>query len=149
MQARLIHEAHGQRTFAVVLETGDEVVSALTGLAAREALEAAQVTAIGAFSDAVLGYFDWQTKDYRRIPVHEQVEVASFVGDIVLGEDGQASVHAHVVLGRHDASTLAGHLFEAHVRPTLEVVVTESPAHLRKRRDPESGLALIDLNPGH
>ena len=108
MQARLIHEAHGQRTFAVVLETGDEVVSVLTGLAAREALEAAQVTAIGAFSDAVLGYFDWQTKDYRRIPVHEQVEVAAFVGDIVLGEDGQGSVHAHVVLGRQDARPWPG-----------------------------------------
>jgi predicted DNA-binding protein with PD1-like motif len=145
MQAKLIHRSDGQRTFVAVLATGDEVVAALTSLAEQESLSAAQVTAIGAFSDAVLGYFDWQTKDYRRIPVREQVEVASFVGDIALGPDGKASLHAHVVLGRHDATTLAGHLFEARVRPTLEVVLTESPVHLRKRKDPESGLALIDL----
>ena len=40
---------------------------------------------------------------------------------------------------------MAGHLAEAHVRPTLEVIVTESPAHLRKVKDKESGLALIRL----
>jgi hypothetical protein len=40
---------------------------------------------------------------------------------------------------------MAGHLGEAHVRPTLEVIVTESPAHLRKKKYPESGLALIHL----
>ena len=145
MQAKLIHRSDGQRTFAVVLGTGEEVVTALTALADREALGAAKVTAIGAFSDAVLGYFDWQAKDYRRIPVRQRVEVASFVGDIARGLDGKASLHAHVVLGRHDATALAGHLFAGHVRPTLEVILTESPAHLRKRNDPESGLALIDL----
>ncbi|HET7879942.1 MAG TPA: PPC domain-containing DNA-binding protein [Acetobacteraceae bacterium] len=145
MQAKLIHQSDGQRTFAVILDTGDEVVASLTALAARENLSAAQVTAIGAFSDAVLGYFDWQTKDYRRIPVREQVEVASFMGDIALGPDSKPSLHVHVVFGRRDGAALAGHLFEAHVRPTLEVVLTETPAHLRKRKDPESGLALIEL----
>ncbi|HEY7581477.1 MAG TPA: DUF296 domain-containing protein, partial [Acetobacteraceae bacterium] len=102
------------------------------------------LTAIGAFSDTVLGYFDWQQKQYRRNPVNEQVEVAAFIGDIALTKDDQRSLHVHLVLGRRDGTALAGHLMEAHVRPTLEVVLTEYPAHLRKRHDPESGLALID-----
>jgi uncharacterized protein len=144
MKTKLIHEADGRRTFAVVLETGDEAMTEIKSFAHRERLTAAQLTAIGALSDAVLGYFDWQRKEYQRIPVQEQSEIASFTGDIVLGEDGNPSLHAHVVLGQRDGSALAGHLFEAHVRPTLEVIVTESPAHLRKRHDPESGLALID-----
>jgi predicted DNA-binding protein with PD1-like motif len=38
---------------------------------------------------------------------------------------------------------MGGHLLKAHVRPTLEVVLTESPRHLHKRKDSESGLALI------
>ena len=54
--------------------------------------------------------------------------------------------HAHVVLGRSDGSAIGGHLVEAHVRPTLEVVLVETPAHLRKRIDAETGLALIDLD---
>lgn len=147
MKTKLIHQADGQKTFAVVLQTGDEAVSCLKTFAERERLNAAQITAIGALSHAVLGYFDWDEKKYHRIPVTEQAEIASFIGDIVLAEDGQPSLHAHVVLGRRDGTALAGHLFEAHVRPTLEIIVTESPEHLRKRHDPESGLALIDPRP--
>ena len=145
MHSKLIHQSSdGQRTFVVVLETGDEVASQIKAFADREKLKAAQLTAIGAFSDAVLGYFDWEQKQYRQTPVNEQVEVAAFIGDIALSKNDDRSLHVHVVLGRRDVTALAGHLMEAHVRPTLEVILTEHPAHLRKRRDPESGLALID-----
>jgi len=48
------------------------------------------------------------------------------------------------VLAKPDASAHGGHLIAAHVRPTLEIVLTENPRHLRRRLDPESGLALID-----
>ena len=106
-------------------------------------MTAAAFTGIGVFSKAVLGYFDWAEKSYRRIPVDEQVEVAALTGDIALGPDDAPAVHAHVVLSRHDGSALAGHLLEARVRPTLEIVLTESPRHLHKQLDPESGLALI------
>lgn len=145
MQSKLLHQDDGQRTFAVILETGDEVMSTLKAFAAREGLSAAQITAIGALSDAKLAYFDWQTKQYQHIPVPEQVEVASLIGDVALGPDGKPAVHIHLVVGRRDGTAMAGHLAEAHVRPTLEVILTESPAHLCKRHDPESGLALIRL----
>lgn len=134
----------GRRTFALVFETGDEAVSLLEGFAREQSLSAASFTAIGAFSDAVLGYFDWERKEYRRIPVEEQVEVLTLAGDVAT-KDGEPAVHAHVVVGRADGSTRGGHLLEAHVRPTLELVLVESPAHLRKSHDEESGLALIDL----
>jgi uncharacterized protein len=145
MRTKLIHQSSdGQRTYVVVLETGEEVAGELKAFADREKLKAAQLTAIGAFSGAVLGYFDWERKEYRRVPVNEQVEVAAFIGDIALSQNDERSLHVHVVLGRRDATALAGHLLEAHVRPTLEVILTEHPAHLHKRHDPESGLALID-----
>lgn len=143
MQTKLLHEAHGQRTFAVVLQSGDEALGCLKAFADREGVSAAQLSAVGAFSNAVLGYFDWETKSYRRNPVGEQTEVAAFLGDIALAGDGSRSLHVHVVLGRRDGTALAGHLLEARVRPTLEVVLTESPTHLQKQHDPESGLALI------
>ena len=144
MKSKLIDKST-QRTFAVILDTGDEAMKSLQDFAVREGLTAAQFTAIGAFRSAVLGYFDWDEKDYRRIPVDEQVEVVSLIGDIAAGEDGKPALHAHVVLGRSDGTALGGHLLEAQVRPTLEVVVTESPAHLQRRKDKDSGLALIKL----
>jgi predicted DNA-binding protein with PD1-like motif len=137
MQSKLVQQADDQRTYVVILATGDEVMATLKQFAEREQLNAARFTAIGALSDAQIGYFDWQKK--------EQVEVASFIGDLAFTDKGERSLHAHVVLGRRDGSALAGHLFEAHVRPTLEIMLSENPAHLRKRLDPESGLALIDL----
>jgi predicted DNA-binding protein with PD1-like motif len=133
----------GVETYAVVLQTGDEAVKCLQAFAKENRLSASQFTAIGAFSDVTLGYFDWAKKDYKKIPVSEQVEVLSLMGDISLDEKGKPKVHAHVVLGRADGSTLGGHLLEAHVRPTLEVIVTETPAHLQRKYDPESKLALI------
>ena len=145
MQSKLLHEADGQRTFALIFETGDELLAGIKAFAKREKLSAAQFSAIGAFSDVVLGYFDWETKKYQPRKFAEQVEVASLIGDVADSPDGAPAVHIHAVLGRRDYSAIAGHLIEAHVRPTLELVLNEQPAHLRKRHDPESGLALIHL----
>ena len=128
----------------LIFETGDEVVSALTKFAKDQRISAAHFTAIGAFSDAGIGYFDWQKKDYVSNPVDEQVEVVSLIGDIAL-DGGQPKIHAHVVVGKSNGTTMGGHLLKAHVRPTLELVLHDAGEHLRRRFDPESGLALIDL----
>ena len=143
MRAKVLKD-DGERVFAVIFETGDEPVAGLTRFAEENNLTASAFTAIGAFSEATLGYFDWDKKDYERIPVKEQVEVLALVGDIAL-QDGKPKLHAHVVLGRRDGSACGGHLLAARVRPTLEVIVTESPAHLRRVYDPATGLALIKL----
>jgi predicted DNA-binding protein with PD1-like motif len=143
MQHKLLHETNGQRTFAVVLQTGEEVMASLQKFVAVQNISAAQLSAIGAFSDLVLMYFDWEEKNYLRLPVNEQVEVASMLGDVAQAPSGEPSLHIHLVVGKRDGSALAGHLGEGQVRPTLEVIITESPAHLHKFKDAESGLALI------
>jgi predicted DNA-binding protein with PD1-like motif len=144
VKSKLIHESDGQRTYVVVMSAGDEAISCLEQFAREVGLSAASLTAIGAFRSAELAYFDWEAKRYLPIPVDEQVEVASLIGDVAIGPDGKAAIHAHVVLGKRMGTAVAGHLKKADVRPTLEIVVTESPVHLRKRHDPASGLALID-----
>jgi uncharacterized protein len=143
MRTKLLNET-GERTYALVFETGDEPMSGLLEFAGEHGLTASRFTAIGAFSEAVLGYFDWTKKDYERIPVDDQVEVLALVGDIAL-DGAQPRVHAHVVLGMRDGSARGGHLLEARVRPTLEVILTESPGWLQRRHDPETGLALIRI----
>lgn len=125
MTWRQIHEAERQRTFAIVLKTGDEAMASLMEMAKAERLDAAQVTGIGAFQEAVIRYFDWKDKSYHDIPVEEQVEVASLVGDIASGQNGEPVVHIHIVLGRRDGSAVVG--------------------HLKRIQDPVSGLALVSL----
>jgi uncharacterized protein len=145
MRAKPIDSGTG-RTWALIFDTGDEPMSALLAFATQQRLTAARFTAIGAFRDATLGYFDWASKQYEKIPVREQVEVLSLIGDVAL-EDGKPKVHAHTVLGRRDGTAHGGHLLEAHVRLTLEVMLTESPVGLRRVFDPDVGLALIEVDP--
>lgn len=142
MKAKLLQD-QGGKTYALIFDTGDEVRSGLIAFARKKRLGASHFTAIGAFRDVTLGYFDWQKKQYQKIPITEQVEVLSLIGDVAWKEDGEPEVHAHVVLGKSDGTAWGGHLMEAHVRPTLEVILMEAPRHLERRYDPESGLALI------
>lgn len=143
MKSRLI-EGAAQKTFALVFDSGDEVHSLLLQFAKEHNVAGARFQAIGALSRAKLGYFDWESKKYQPIEIPEQVEVLSCLGDIALAADGP-QVHAHLVVGKRDGSAWGGHLLEAHVRPTLELILEESPVHLRKKIDPDSGLALISL----
>jgi len=145
MRSKLLSESNGVRTFVVVLDPGDEAFRSISDFAAAESIAAAAVTAIGAFESATVGWFDFGSKTYRRIPVAEQCEVLSAIGDIAVGDDGKPSLHLHAVLGLSDGSTRGGHLLKAIVRPTLEVMVTETSAHLHRRKRPELGIALIDL----
>lgn len=133
-----------QKTWALIFDKGDEVVTTLTGFAKANRLGAAHFTAIGAFSGVTLGYFDRERRDYVKIPLPEQVEVLSLVGDVAQ-ENGEPKVHAHVVVGKRDGTAHGGHLLDALVWPTLELILTESPRTLARRSDRESGLALIDI----
>lgn len=143
MQSRLLAREGDARMFVVVLESGEEALSCLSRFVQEQGVTAAQITAVGAFSEVVLKYFDYDRKAYREIPVPEQVEVASLIGDVALGPDGQPAIHIHLVVGRRDGSALAGHLGSGKVRPTLEVVIHEAPVCLQKVHDPQTGLALI------
>lgn len=135
------HGDHG-RTYVLVFSQGDEVMEVFSDWCQEQKITAARFTAIGAFEDAVLGWFDWEAREYHAIPVHDQVEVLALTGDVAV-KDGQPAVHAHVVVSGRDGNARGGHLMRGRVRPTLELVLDEVPAHLAKRHDDASGLALI------
>jgi predicted DNA-binding protein with PD1-like motif len=143
MRSKLIND-DAEKTYALILETGEEAVSQLQRYAQENKLSASRFTAIGAFSSVTLGYFNWEKKEYEKIAVNEQVEVLSLIGDISV-QDGEPKTHIHVVVGKRDGSAHGGHLLHAYVRPTLEVILSEAPGYLRRSFDPDSGIALIDL----
>lgn len=132
------------KTYILIFEPGEEVMKGLLGFAKDKKITAGSLTAIGAVSDAVLGFFDRKAKDYKRIPQKDQAEVLSMLGDVAT-KGNEPVVHVHTVLGLSDGSTRGGHLLEAHVWPTLEVVLTESPKHLQRKFNAEAGLPLIEL----
>jgi predicted DNA-binding protein with PD1-like motif len=148
MKSEVLSDHTGPNVHVVVLDSGEEAFSALTRFADEAKVAAASLTAIGAFETATIGWFDFGSKTYRKIEVKEQCEVLSAIGDVAVGDDGKASLHVHIVLGLSDGSTGGGHLLAGKVRPTLEAVLTEVPARLRRKKRADLGIALIDVAGG-
>lgn len=131
------------RTWIVVMETGDELATGLAEFSRREKIAGASLSAVGAFSAVQLAWFDWENKSYSTsVELDEQVELVSLLGDIATNM-GEPEVHAHLAVARKDGTVFGGHLKSAIVRPTCELVVTETANQLCKEVDSESGLALI------
>lgn len=145
MKSKLLSQTEGRREWALIFEADDEVMAELNRFADSQRVTAAHFTGIGAFAMVTIGWFDLQQQSYQPIEIHEQVEVLSLIGDVAELK-GKPSVHAHVCVGKHDGSAHGGHLQQGYVRPTLELVINESPAHLRKSFRTEFGIALIDLD---
>jgi len=144
VNVRKLAETDGVQTFVLVFDSGETVTAPLLTFAREHAIDAASFSGIGAFERVTLGYFELQKRDYKRIEVDEQVEVVSLIGNLAIGNDGP-KLHAHVVVGKSDGTAYGGHLIEGRVRPTLEIMLMETPAHLQRRSDPATGLALIDV----
>jgi hypothetical protein len=131
------------KTFVIILDTGDEILKTLKTFAQEQKLSGSSFKAIGALSHVKFGWFDWQDKRYQVAgELDEQVELLSLLGDIAV-QDHEPQIHAHVVVGRKDGTAHGGHLMEGRVRPTCEIVLSESPTALQKQIEPESGLPLI------
>ena len=140
---RLVDEK--PKTFVLVFETNDELAEGLKEFATEQKLASANFKAIGALSFVKLGWLNWQTKQYEpSVFLDEQVELLSLIGDVAL-KDGEPQIHAHAVVGKRDGTAHGGHLLQAHVRPTCELVLTESPTHLTKEFDAAAGIPLIKL----
>jgi predicted DNA-binding protein with PD1-like motif len=120
------------------------VVDTLVRFARDHRIDTAHLSGIGAFADAEVGFFDRERKEYDRIPVREETEVLSLLGNLTVTDEGPR-VHAHVTLGRADGSAMGGHLFEGHVGATLEIFGTVFPATIRRVLDEAAGLPLMDL----
>ena len=130
--------------FVLILEQGEEAFKSITDFANREGIDGASITAIGAFSQAEVGWFDLSAKKYKPIKVPEQCEVLNLIGDLAKGDDGKASLHLHAVLGLQDGSCRGGHFLSGVVRPTLEVTIIETALHLPRKKRADLGIALIE-----
>ena len=143
LQARIVSEnSNGEKTYAVIFTKGDEILSGLAEFAERKKLTTGYFTAIGALERARFGWFDPLHKAYRDIPIEQQVELISLIGDVGL-VNGAPQIHAHGAVGLHDGGVRGGHLLEAIAWPTVELFFTACPTRLFKRNDDETDLFQI------
>jgi hypothetical protein len=148
MKIQVLSSSPQETTYAVIFGRGDEVMGGLTDFAQKNHLAAAQITGIGGIEDATVGYLYKGEKRHTPIPINQQCEVLSMLGDIALFQ-GKPVVHIHMVVGFPDGSAHGGHLLKAHVWPTMEVIVTKYPNAMHKKLDAETGMAFIDPSGKH
>jgi predicted DNA-binding protein with PD1-like motif len=133
------------KTYLLVFRTGQEVMRGLWAFAHKHGLAAGHLTGIGAVRNAIIGYFDRQTKTYVRNSEKEQAEVLSLTGNLALNNN-EPFFHVHIALGQRDGIARGGHLFEAVVHPTVELVLTTYSKAIRRRVDFETGLPLLSTD---
>lgn len=138
---KTIRSADGN--FLLVFDKGDDLLGELKSFLEKQSLRASRLMGIGALRRAVIAYYQREKKDYDRIPVEEQVELTSLLGNSSIDDSGEVKIHIHVNLGRSDGTVIGGHLMEAEVWPTVELVIEPLDAAVIRRVDDETGLPLI------
>ena len=131
--------------FVIRLESGESLTEELEELVRREGIGFADVSAAGAVSWIRLGYWHADTRKYAYHEFDEQLEVVSFQGNISLEQNDSPHLHIHGVFGHPDFSVVAGHVKEARVNPTLEIWLRAEEIPIRRVRDQETGLDMLDL----
>jgi len=144
MQYRLYGAREAPRQFVLVFETGDDVLEELQRFAQEQNVMAAFFKGLGGFERATVGFYNLQQQRYEPIEIDEQVELLSLLGNISI-YDGKPKLHAHATVSYRDGRAAGGHLLQATVRPTLELVVGELAGNLHRTDRPEIGIPLLDL----
>ena len=114
------------RTFKVTFGQGDDLLFGLTEFVAKNHIESAQITGLGGFITATLGWGDpangWA---FKTTAIDQKCELVSLVGNVSVRE-GKPYVHIHVVVSFPDGSTKGGHLIDAHISPIAEIFIVET-----------------------
>ena len=143
VKVKLLSTNGETKTYVLIFSPGDELRSGLTEFAQKYNVTSAHYTAIGDASSVKMGWYDYNRKMFKVIPINEPTEVSSLIGDIAIF-NGKPVAHSHVNVAIADGISHGGHLLEMIVGPTLEVFVTVEPTALYKRLDTTFHAGVID-----
>ena len=128
-------------TYLLVLQKGEEIISALTQFAAQTNLTCATVSGIGATDDAEMGVFDTFEKQYYTKQIRAMTEITALCGNITQ-KDGKPYVHLHATLATM-FDVVGGHLSKAIVSATAEIFVQAFPIATDRQFDSAVGINLL------
>jgi predicted DNA-binding protein with PD1-like motif len=130
--------------FIIRLERGEEIHATLITFCQQQNITAGWITGIGAVSQAELGYFHRDTKDYSWRRVTTDHELTSLMGNISLKE-GEIWLHLHATLSDEQFQVTAGHLKSGVISVTGEIFLHPLPGTINRKLDPAFNSFLLDL----
>ena len=131
-------------TYIVRMDRDEEILAQLKIFAEKEQVKLASVTALGAVKDFTIGVFDTSAKAYHSNRFQGVYEIVSLVGTINT-KDGDFYCHLHMCAGDQEGRAFGGHLNEAVISATCELVLEIMDGTVERRFDPETGLNIFDF----
>lgn len=128
-----------EKQIVVRLDKGDHVMESLLAIAEKENIKSASITGLGAVDIANIAFFDIETKEYRTQQFNEMFEVLNLTG-FLTQLDNKLHSHIHITLGRSDYSVIGGHLIEAQIGVTCEIVLNILDIPIHRQHDDELGI---------
>lgn len=130
--------------YFIRVDQGEEIVSILTKFCSEREIKLGKISAIGAVNEVKIGIFDPIKKEYNSNTIKGTFEILSITGNITLNKD-QPYLHMHIMLSDSGFNAFGGHLNEAVVSATCEVIIEELEGKLDRYFDENTGLNLIEL----
>jgi hypothetical protein len=133
-------------TYVIRLDPGEDIKESLASLCLRDGIGFGWFSGIGSVARAEVGFYSEAGRAYEMRPVEGPREVVSLLGNVAR-VDGRPFIHAHVLLAGPDLAVVGGHLGEAVVGTSCEIVLTRVQDVIGRKKDPATGFAGLDLKP--
>ena len=130
--------------YFVRIDRGEEIMSSLKNFCEKEKITLAEVKALGAVDDFNVGLFDVETKQYHKNHFQFPAEITSLWGTVTT-KDGNFYAHIHMSAGDKDGHVFGGHLNNARVSATCEMIVEVSEGTVERKFSEEIGLNLFEF----
>lgn len=126
------------------LDKGDEIVSTIKAFCRENKIRLASVSGIGAVSRADIGIFIQDTKVYKTKALTGSMEITSLAGNVT-EMNNEVYLHLHVTLTDDTYRASGGHLNNAWVGATCEIIIDIINGHVNREKSEEVGLNVIQF----
>ena len=131
----------------ISLQTGDEIIESITKIFKEEKFYSGMINGIGAINQVELGFYNLESKKYKKEFFKDDYELTSLMGNIAL-KDEQPFVHIHINMSDDNFGVLGGHLFSAVTAASAEVIILLDDQSIKRQLDQNVGLYLWNFNCG-
>ncbi len=129
-------------TIVARLDPGEEVLTQVKEIALKERVALASVQAIGAVSRFTAGVYVTEEKRYLPNEFSGSFEIVSLTGTVST-MDGKFYCHLHMSAGKENGEVFGGHLSQATVSATCEMIIHQIDGAVDRRYEEKTGLNIL------
>ena len=136
-------------TIYLRVDKGENVTETIKEVCKKEGICGGYFQGIGACSTAVLSTYIPEQNDFIDHEISGMLEMVSLMGNVTMDCDSQPFLHSHAVfsyLNQAGKTTVtAGHLKEANISYTGEIIITPAGGTIGRQFDVNAGIEVWKL----